>query len=89
MLRQVVVVSATTARPFGPDDLVDVGAVDVEHVSDHLQARAGIVSSSAPVIAVLPAGSPTLNRCEALRHWRGIPRHQLQFPRASPTVLGG
>jgi hypothetical protein len=32
--------------------------MDVEHVRDHLQTRAGIVGPSAPVIATLPAGAP-------------------------------
>jgi hypothetical protein len=45
---------------------MDVGAVDFEHVGDHLQACSGIVDASAAAIAMLPAGSPALNRDEAL-----------------------
>lgn len=31
-------------RPCGRDDLIDVGAMDAEHVRDHLHARRGLVA---------------------------------------------
>jgi hypothetical protein len=46
---------------------MDVLTVASEHFRDPLQACSGIVGESAQVIAILPAGSPTLNRYEALK----------------------
>ena len=35
---------ALRLRSCGPDDLIDVGAMDAEHVRDHLHARPGLVA---------------------------------------------
>lgn len=41
---------------FGPDDLMDVRAMDFEHFRDHLETRAATLAPT-PVIAMLPAGA--------------------------------